>query len=155
TAGATAPLLKSARPFLESNTSGPISSACGSAARALRDQLSRVRDAAGSGRIDGLASGDLNLDAPLKACLVRRADVSPAGMAVSGGRSRIVRCAEDFFRGHFSEGVSVAQLSRAAGVSERSLRNAFYDVYTTSPKRYMKLWQLHQVRRVLRSTNAD
>ena len=50
-----------------------------------------------------------------------------------------------------SEGVSVAQLSTVTGVSERSLRNAFYDVYTTSPKRYMKLYQLHQVRRALRA----
>ena len=49
------------------------------------------------------------------------------------------------------EGVSVAELSSVAGVSERSLRNAFYDVYTTSPKRYMKLWQLHQVRHALRA----
>jgi AraC family ethanolamine operon transcriptional activator len=41
------------------------------------------------------------------------------------------------------------------GVSERSLRNAFYDVYTTSPKRYLKLWQLHQVRRELRAAHAS
>ena len=47
--------------------------------------------------------------------------------------------------------MSIAQLSAIAGVSERSLRNAFYHVCTTSPKRYLRLWQLHQVRRALRS----
>lgn len=149
-----ATLLKFVRAFLESNAGGPIAVACGSAARALRDQLSRVRDAAESGRVDGLASADLNFEATLRACLARVADGSRPTIAMTGGRSKIVRCAEDFFRGHFSEGVSVAQLSKVAGVSERSLRNAFYDVYTTSPKRYMKLWQLHQVRRMLRSGDA-
>ena len=46
--------------------------------------------------------------------------------------------------------IRLAQLSTIAGVSERSLRNAFYHVCTTSPKRYLKLWQLHEVRRALR-----
>jgi AraC family ethanolamine operon transcriptional activator len=79
--------------------------------------------------------------------------------AVPGGRSReasissrqVVGRAESFFRRHIGEAVSIAKLSSIAGVSERSLRNAFYDVYTTSPKRYLRLWQLHQVRRALRS----
>ena len=73
----------------------------------------------------------------------------------SAGRSQIVRRAEAFFRRHLGEPVSIAQLSSIAGVSERSLRNAFYDVYTTSPKRYLRLWQLHQVRRALRSTDPQ
>jgi AraC family ethanolamine operon transcriptional activator len=38
-------------------------------------------------------------------------------------------------------------------VSERSLRNAFYDVYTTSPKRYLKIRQLHRARHALRSAD--
>jgi AraC family ethanolamine operon transcriptional activator len=68
----------------------------------------------------------------------------------SGARSRVVRSAEQFFRCHLGEPVSIAQLSAIAGVSERSLRNAFYHVCTTSPKRYLKILQLHQVRRALR-----
>jgi len=71
------------------------------------------------------------------------------------GRSQIVRRVEDFFRHHRGEPLSIAQLSSVAGVSERSLRNAFYDVYTTSPKRYLKLLQLHQVRRALRSVTSE
>jgi AraC-like DNA-binding protein len=67
--------------------------------------------------------------------------------------SQIVRCAEAFFRQHVDEPISIAQLSSIAGVSERGLRNAFYDVYTTSPKRYLRQWRLHQVRRALRATD--
>jgi AraC-like DNA-binding protein len=63
----------------------------------------------------------------------------------------IVRRAEAFFRDHIGETISIAQLSSVAGVSERGLRNAFYDVYAISPKRYLRRWQLHQVRRALRA----
>jgi AraC family transcriptional regulator, ethanolamine operon transcriptional activator len=70
--------------------------------------------------------------------------------ANAAARSMVVRRAEQFFRCHVGEPVSIAQLSTIAGVSERSLRNAFYHVCTTSPKRYLKLWQLHEVRRALR-----
>jgi AraC family ethanolamine operon transcriptional activator len=65
--------------------------------------------------------------------------------------NEIVRRTEHFFMSHVGETVSIAQLSAAAGVSERSFRNAFYDIYMTSPKRYLKVWQLHHVRRALRA----
>jgi AraC-like DNA-binding protein len=68
----------------------------------------------------------------------------------SQARTRIVRRAERFVREHVGETVSIAQLSSIAGVSERSLRNAFYHVFMTGPKRYLKIWGLHQVRRSLR-----
>jgi AraC family ethanolamine operon transcriptional activator len=76
-----------------------------------------------------------------------------AGEAVREGRSRssIVRRVEEFFRDHVDESVSMTRLSSIAGVSERSLRNAFYRVCATSPKKYLRIWQLHQVRRSLRS----
>jgi AraC family ethanolamine operon transcriptional activator len=48
----------------------------------------------------------------------------------------------------------MAQLSSNAMVSERCLREAFYDTYATSPMRYLRLWQLHQVRRALRSADG-
>jgi AraC-like DNA-binding protein len=69
-------------------------------------------------------------------------------------RSAIVRRAETFFRSHLGEPVSIAQLSAVAEVSERSLRNAFYRVYSVSPKRYLRLWQLHQVQSALRAADA-
>lgn len=66
-------------------------------------------------------------------------------------RTSIVRRVEEFFRDHVDETVSMTRLSTIAGVSERSLRNAFYRVCATSPKKYLRIWQLHQVRRSLRS----
>jgi AraC-like DNA-binding protein len=45
--------------------------------------------------------------------------------------------------------VSIAQLCRVAGVSERSLRNAFYDVRGMSPKRCAVRARLAKVRRAL------
>jgi len=134
---------------------GPESTAlsCGSNGRELREQLVRLRR-----RIDlnsskppsrwrsGLAAGLLR-------CI--RQAVTPRGDGrVTDFRSRTVRRAQAFVRSHISEGVSIAQLSTVAGVSERSLRNAFYDVYTTSPKRYITLWQLHQVRRTLQTSGG-
>jgi AraC family transcriptional regulator, ethanolamine operon transcriptional activator len=86
----------------------------------------------------------------LEVCL-RNAMPSERPVEAAVCRSRIVRCAEEFFRCHVGEPVSIAQLSSVSGVSERSLRNAFYDVCTTSPKRYLRLLQLHQVRRALRA----
>ena len=51
--------------------------------------------------------------------------------------------------------MSIARLSAAAGVSERALRNAFYQVYAISPKRYLRRWQLNLVRNALRSTGRQ
>jgi AraC family ethanolamine operon transcriptional activator len=117
----------------------------GADAGRLRWQLAGIGGERARPAADGVArSPELNQ------CL---AHAAPATRPVeaSTGRSQIVRRVEEFFRRHVGEPVSIARLSSIAGVSERSLRNAFYDVYTTSPKRYLKLWQLHQVRRALRS----
>jgi AraC family transcriptional regulator, ethanolamine operon transcriptional activator len=86
----------------------------------------------------------------LESASAGRSDADP-----SKARSLIVGRAEAFYRSHVGEPVSIARLSTVVGVSERSLRNAFYDVYTTSPKRYLKLWQLHQVRRELRAAHSS
>ena len=154
TAKSDAKITGSVRSLLGSVAADPITVACGVNLQYARHRLARLRD-----RIErdqpatSIPHDEAILEAPLSACLAHaigaRADVSMAG-----SKSGIVRTAEAFFRRHASEGVSVAQLSTIAGVSERSLRNAFYDVYTTSPKRYMKLWQLHQVRRALRSADV-
>jgi len=64
-------------------------------------------------------------------------------------RSHIVRRTEQLLRDHADEAISISNLSSMAGVSERSLRNAFYRVCTTSPKRYLRMLRLHQVRRSL------
>jgi len=61
----------------------------------------------------------------------------------------IVQRAEDFFRKHLGEAVSISELATVAGVSEPRLRKAFHQVCMTSPKKYLRLWRLQQVRRSL------
>jgi AraC-like DNA-binding protein len=117
----------------------------------LRRRLSDLSAEAEAALSSGVEAADDMADGVSEKLIncVRRS--LPYGDGVSGGaRSLVVRRAEQFFRCHVGEAVSIAQLSTIAGVSERSLRNAFHHVCTTSPKRYLKLWQLHQVRRALR-----
>jgi AraC family transcriptional regulator, ethanolamine operon transcriptional activator len=114
----------------------------------------RLRTALESTALDAGAVAVLNdIRGALEACL-RHAVLSERRGKTSAGRSRIVRRAEEFFRTHVGEPVSMAQLSSNAMVSERCLREAFYDTYATSPMRYLRLWQLHQVRRALRSPDG-
>ena len=122
---------------------------------ALRRRLADLNAAAeteiGIGNRDALEQAEQGVSERLIRCLRRNL---PHGRGVNAGaRSLVVRRAEQFFRCHVGEPVSIAQLSTIAGVSERSLRNAFYHVCTTSPKRYLKLWQLHEVRRALRGAD--
>ena len=49
----------------------------------------------------------------------------------------------------------IEDLAGAAGVSERTLRTAFHDCFGVGPLRFLKLRQLHQVRRALRSANPE
>ena len=62
----------------------------------------------------------------------------------------VVSRAEAYLRAHIGTRVPVARLSRILGVSERSLRNAFYAVHGMGPKRWMLLERLAVVHRVLR-----
>jgi transcriptional regulator GlxA family with amidase domain len=64
-------------------------------------------------------------------------------------RRQVVERTEAFLNTRGGEPVSIAELSRAAGVSERSLRNAFYDVRGMSPKRSIVHARLVDVRRAL------
>lgn len=152
TAGSTTMPVRAVQPFFVSNEVTPIAAACDSEAHALRDRLIGIRDRVEAGKVPACDPDD-TLEGRLAACLARA--VAAHGVsAARWTRSRIVCRAEAFLRGHISEGVSVSQLSMVAGVSERSLRNAFHDIYTVSPKRYMTLWRLHQVRRALRSARS-
>jgi AraC-like DNA-binding protein len=103
---------------------------------------------------DSVAEIEVRLHGELNRC-VRDATIEHPKRDAVQSRGLIVRRAEAFFREHLGEAVSIAQLSTVVGVSERSLRNAFYQVCTTGPKKYLRLWQLHQVRRTLLSAPAD
>ena len=64
-------------------------------------------------------------------------------------RPQIVDRIEKFLREHFDEPIQLAQLCDAAGVSERSLRNACHAVCGTSPKRYLTRRRMEAVRDAL------
>jgi AraC-like DNA-binding protein len=121
-------------------------------ARELQQRLAAIAERAALSQMIDARSVRTGIGAALDICL---SNAMPGERQVEAAvcRSGIVRRAEEFFKCHVGETVSIAQLSSVSGVSERSLRNAFYDVCTTSPKRYLRLLQLHQVRRALRAPN--
>ena len=69
-------------------------------------------------------------------------------------RREVVKRAEAFLSARRGESVSIAQLCEVAGVSERSLRNAFYDVRGMGPKRSAVHARLAGVRRALSHADA-
>jgi AraC-like DNA-binding protein len=60
-----------------------------------------------------------------------------------------VSMAAAFLREHAAEGVRIADLSRLAGLSDRTLRKAFRREYGISPKQFELRLRLHEARRVL------
>jgi transcriptional regulator GlxA family with amidase domain len=62
---------------------------------------------------------------------------------------QIVDRACEFLRAHAGEGVRIGEVSRAAGISERALRNAFHREHGLSPKQYDLRERLHGVRQAL------
>lgn len=61
----------------------------------------------------------------------------------------IVTRAETFARAHLSDAVGIGQLCQVTGVSERTLRNAFYRTRGSSPKRVLLRLRLDKVREAL------
>jgi transcriptional regulator GlxA family with amidase domain len=58
-------------------------------------------------------------------------------------RREIVARVNAFLRENLGEAVTVPELSRIAGVSERTLRAAFHDVIGMSPKQHLIRQRLH------------
>ena len=69
-------------------------------------------------------------------------------------RREVVELAEACYRADPAGSISIARLCRIVGLSERGLRNAFYDVRGMSPKRSMLRDRLQGVRRALRNQRA-
>jgi AraC-like DNA-binding protein len=63
--------------------------------------------------------------------------------------SRIVKIAEDHALSHACDHLHVTDLCRAAGVSERTLENAFKEVMGMTPVAYLIRLRLHRVRKAL------
>ena len=53
------------------------------------------------------------------------------------------------------DSVSVGKMAAAAGLSERTLRNAFNEYFGMGPVRYLELRQLHQIHRELAAAEPD
>ena len=64
-----------------------------------------------------------------------------------GSAKQIIRMSMDFVDQHEGEYLSVEQLAVSAGVSERTLRNAFEQYFGVAPVRYLRHRALDQVRR--------
>jgi AraC family ethanolamine operon transcriptional activator len=70
-------------------------------------------------------------------------------------RKHIIHMTMDFVEQHDGDFLSVEQLATAAGVSERTLRDAFQQYFGAAPVRYLNLRTLHQVRRALKAADPS
>ena len=69
-------------------------------------------------------------------------------------RRRLVQRASEFLSTHAAEGVRIGELSRVAGVSERTLRKAFHTVHGLSPKQFDLRERLFGARQALCHVDA-
>jgi len=69
-------------------------------------------------------------------------------------RARLVRRAEDYIQAHLGDPLSMFELCREFGVSERTLRYAFQEVRGLSPMAYFKASRLNAVRQELKTAAA-
>ena len=56
---------------------------------------------------------------------------------------------------NIDDAISVRRLSEVLGVSERTLRYGFQDLYGISPSKYLKAVRMHRVRQALQRANAS
>ena len=61
----------------------------------------------------------------------------------------IVALCEEYAASSHYQSVTIADLCRASGASERRVRNAFYECYDMSPTAYLRLVALNEVRHAL------
>ena len=61
----------------------------------------------------------------------------------------IARVCEEFAASSQYQSVTLTELCRASGASERRVRQAFYESYGMSPTAYLRVAALHEVRRAL------
>ena len=70
-------------------------------------------------------------------------------------RTQIIRRAMDFVDQHDRDCLSVEELATAAGVSERTLRDAFLGYFGVPPVQYLNRRTLHQVRKALKTADPS
>ena len=77
----------------------------------------------------------------------------PTLRRANSSRREVVERAEAYLRAHVGTRVPLARVCRLVGLSERGLRNAFYDVRGMSPQRCMRVERLRDARRALSETD--
>jgi transcriptional regulator GlxA family with amidase domain len=70
-------------------------------------------------------------------------------------RTQIIQRAMRFIEQHDGEYLSVGRLAASAGVSERTLREAFQQYFGAGPVQYLNRRTLHQVRKALKSADPS
>jgi len=78
-----------------------------------------------------------------------------SGRQTSDSRSYLVRRAEKLALASVDRPLQVPALSRALGVSERTLRKLFNEIHGQPPSRHLRMLRLAQVRRVLLSARGQ
>jgi AraC family transcriptional regulator, ethanolamine operon transcriptional activator len=70
-------------------------------------------------------------------------------------RQQIIRMSMDFVEQHSGEYLSVERLAAAAGVSQRTLRDAFRGYFGAAPVQYLNRRTLHLVRNALKASDPS
>jgi transcriptional regulator GlxA family with amidase domain len=81
---------------------------------------------------------------------IRRRSQRHTRAGTRASRRQAVERTEAYLRTHAGTAIPIAELCRIVGLSERSLRNAFYDVRGMGPKRSLLDRRLQDARRALR-----
>jgi transcriptional regulator GlxA family with amidase domain len=77
------------------------------------------------------------------------------GRQASDGRSYLVQRAEKLALAYVDKPLQVSALSRAIGVSERTLRKLFNEIHGRPPSRHLRMLRLSQVRGALLSARGQ
>lgn len=82
---------------------------------------------------------------------IRRRSQRRTRACTRASRRQAVERTEAYLQTHAGTAIPIAELCRIVGLSERSLRNAFYDVRGVGPKRSLLDRRLQDARRALRN----
>ena len=78
-----------------------------------------------------------------------------SGRRASGSRNYLVKRAEQLALAYVDKPLQVSALSRSLGVSERTLRKLFNEIYGRPPSRHLRMQRLSQVRGALLSARGQ
>lgn len=122
----------------------------------FKHALMRVAKAAMTGAFDSNPLGRREASERLvtAASTLLRASSEPPAVATRAGRRRmsrveVIQLVDRWLEDHADRRPSLHDLAQAAGVSDRTLHNAFAEQLGVSPKRFLRLRLLNAVRRAL------